>query len=101
MRNLSLPFSINKHKEDFILDELNCVLTECTKNKTPEENNISIELFKHSGFSSKDRFLTLLNKVLHGELSPENWQKATIIQLFKKGHLYNNTGVLVSSVLDT
>jgi len=53
MKNLNLPISINSHKEDFILDELNCVFIENKSSKTPGED-VSIELFKYSGIALRE-----------------------------------------------
>lgn len=84
MKYLKLQISTNNHREEYSLEELNCALTEVKCNKAPGEYNVSTELFKCSGIAFKEKLLTSLSEVLHGENPPENCQKTTVMSLFKK-----------------
>jgi hypothetical protein len=56
-------------------------------NKTPGEDNIQMELFRYAAEDFQYRILYFLNSVWQGETPPESWQKALVVQLYKKGDI--------------
>jgi hypothetical protein len=60
-------------------------LTKCKNNKTPEEDQFIMELFKYGTLEFKARLLAFFNRILNGESSPESWDEAIVIPVYKKG----------------
>jgi hypothetical protein len=79
----------NCYIEDLTFIELSKALKKCENNKVPGIDNISVELFKYSSLNFRQKLAVLFNKILYGEDPPEDWQKAVVIALFKKGVINN------------
>lgn len=66
-------------------DELETILTKLRNGKAPGEDNIPSELYKYSSKKFKTRLLKFFNQIYIQETIPEEWQKATVVPIFKKG----------------
>lgn len=72
---------------EFTYLELQKNLNKCKNNKAPGEDGIPAEFFKNLPTSGKLFLLTMFNKILNSEATPERWSKVLVVMLFKKGNL--------------
>jgi hypothetical protein len=75
-------------------------LKKLKNNKAPGEDGLNLDLFKYAG-KLFDRFLKSLNTVWYEGTIPENWQKAIVIPIHKKGDVKNQENYRGNSLLNS
>lgn len=71
------------------ISELRTAIGQLKKEKAPGEDGITNEMLKIGGKTLEEAILILLNKCLEEGKTPEAWQNAEVIILFKKGDATN------------
>lgn len=73
--------------EEEIIDvaEIAAAWRNLKKKKAPGFDGITNEVWIHGGDGLRDRLIAIIGKIWDGEEIPEDWKKAVIVPLFKKG----------------
>jgi hypothetical protein len=83
------------------INELEEALKYSKNRKATGEDGLNLELFKYSSILFKFRFLHLINMCWKTCSIPEDWKKAKVISLFKKGERSNVNNYRGISLLST
>ena len=86
----------------FTIDEINHVIKRLPNRKAPGPDGLCSEMFKNSTLLCVPIFTLLFNQILDSACFPEEWSKALILPIHKKGS-YNNPdnyrGISLLSIL--
>jgi hypothetical protein len=66
-------------------EEINGIINKLKSNRSPGPHNITAELIKNGGHTSKQRIYKLILNIWNCEQIPEKWLQGVICPIFKKG----------------
>lgn len=87
--------------EDITLKELNAAIKRLKKGKALGPDEIPNEAFIHADTRTRKIYLEVMNKILHSEEIPRQWQESNITRFYKgkgtKGKCSSERGITLSS----
>jgi hypothetical protein len=96
--NTDLDININ----NFIMNELNEVISSLTTERAAGSDNIKTETLKYGGDKLREKILEICNEVLNHTTVPIEWRRNIIIPIPKKGdqtNINNYRGITLMSIV--
>jgi len=92
---------INKETEEPILYEIQEIIRNLMRMKTPRIDNINAELLQDAGPHMTQRIQELILNTGRSEKMPNEWNKSIICPIYKKGEIFECSNYRGISLLNT